>query len=65
PILKSAILSLVALVIALILLQVPASLLGPSDALHVFLIGATLNVPRFLIPGIVVGHLYTRLYGQA
>src|SRR5674476_710993 len=51
PILKSEILSLVALVIALIMVQVAASRLGPSDALHVFLIGAMLNVPRFLFLG--------------
>jgi hypothetical protein len=60
PILKSEILSLVALIIALIVLGVAAS--RTSDALQVFLIGATLNVPRFLIPGIVVGYLYKRLY---
>ena len=61
PILKSEILSLVALVIALIVLQVAAS--RTSDALQVFLIGAMLNVPRFLIPGIVVGYLYKRRNG--
>ena len=61
PILKSEILSLVALVIALIMVQVAASRLGPSDALHVFLIGAMLNVPRFLFLGIVIGYLYRRL----
>jgi heme/copper-type cytochrome/quinol oxidase subunit 2 len=59
PILKSEILSFVALVIALIVLGVAAS--RTSDALQVFLIGATLNVPRFLIPGIIVGYLYKRL----
>ena len=59
PILKSETLSLVALVIALIVLGVAAS--RTSDALQVFLIGAMLNVPRFLIPGIVVGYLYKRL----
>jgi hypothetical protein len=63
PILKSEILSFVALVIALILLGVAASM--TSEALSVFLIGAMLNVPRFLIPGIVVGYLYKRLYGSA
>ena len=63
PILKSEILSFVALFIALILLGVAASM--TSDALSVFLIGAMLNVPRFLIPGIVVGYLYKRLYGPA
>jgi hypothetical protein len=59
PILKSEILSFVALVIALILLLVAAS--RTSDALHVFLIGAMLNVPRFLFVGIVIGYLYDRL----
>jgi len=63
PILKSEILSFVALVIALIVLQVAAS--RTTDALHVFLIGAMLNVPRFLLPGIVVGYLYKRLYRSA
>jgi hypothetical protein len=59
PILKSEIPSFVALVIALILLLVAAS--RTSDALHVFLIGAMLNVPRFLFVGIVIGYLYDRL----
>jgi hypothetical protein len=63
PILKSEILSFVALVIALILLGVAASM--TSDALSVFLIGAMLNGPRFLIPGIVIGYLYDRLNGRA
>ena len=65
PILKSLILSFVALVIALLLLQVAAGRLGPSDALHVFLIGAVGNIPRFLILGIVIGYVYKRLYGSA
>ena len=63
PILKSEILSLVALVIALIVLLVAAS--RTSDALQVFFIGAMLNVPRFLIPGIVVGYLYKRVNERA
>ncbi len=63
PILKSVILSFVAYVIVIILLQVAAS--RTSDALHVFLIGAMLNVPRFLFLGIVIGYLYKRLYGSA
>jgi NhaP-type Na+/H+ or K+/H+ antiporter len=63
PILKSEILSIVALGIALVLLQVAAS--RTSDALHVFLNGAMLNVPRFLFLGIVIGYLYKRLYGSA
>jgi hypothetical protein len=59
PILKSVILSFVALGIVFILLGVAAS--RTSDALHVFLIGAVLNVPRFLFLGIVIGYLYKRL----
>ncbi|MGZ4929231.1 MAG: hypothetical protein ACXV76_13325 [Halobacteriota archaeon] len=64
PILKSLILSFIALVIALLLLQVAAGRLGPSDALHVFLIGAVGNIPRFLILGIVIGYVYKRLCGS-
>jgi hypothetical protein len=56
PILKSTILSLVALCIASILVQVAAS--GTSDAMNVFLIGVVLNLPRFLALGIVIGYLY-------
>ena len=63
PILKSEILSFVALGIVSILLGVAAS--RTSDALHVFRIGAMLNVPRFLILGLVIGYLYKRLYGSA
>jgi hypothetical protein len=61
PILKSAILSFVALAFASILVQVAAS--GTSDALNVFLTGVVLNLPRFLALGIVVGYLYERLNG--
>jgi tetrahydromethanopterin S-methyltransferase subunit D len=65
PILKSVILSFIALVIAIILIQGASSFLRTSDALHYFLIGAMLNVPRFLILGIVIGYLYKRLDGSA
>jgi hypothetical protein len=67
PILKSAILGFVALVIATILIDVPRSFLlpGPSDALHYFLIGIIFNVARFLFLGLVIGYLYKRLYGSA
>lgn len=61
PILKSVILSFIALVIATILLEAPASF-RTSDALYYFLIGTMLNVPRFLVLGIVIGYLYKRLY---
>jgi hypothetical protein len=67
PILKSAILGFVALVIATILIDVPRSFLlpGPSDALHYFLICIIFNVARFLFLGLVIGYLYKRLYGSA
>jgi len=61
PILKSVILSFIALVIATILLEAPASF-RTSDALYYFLFGTMLNVPRFLFVGVVIGYLYKRLY---
>ena len=63
PILKSVILSFVPYVINLILLGVAAS--RTSDAQHIFLIGAVLQVPSYLALGIVIGYLYKRLYGSA
>jgi len=67
PILKSAILSFIALVIAILLIDVPQSFLlpGPSNALYYFLIGVMFNVARFLVLGVVVGHLYDKLNGGA
>jgi len=61
PILKSLILSIIALVIGTILLEAPASF-GTSDALYYFLFGTILNVPRFLFVGVVIGYLYKKLY---
>jgi hypothetical protein len=63
PILKSVILGFVALGIVSILVGIAAS--RTSDALHIFLIGVTFNIPRFLVLGIVIGYLYKRLYGSA
>ena len=59
PILRSVILSFVPYVINLILLGVAAT--RTSDALHIFLIGAALNVPTYFILGIVVGYLCNRI----
>jgi len=59
PILTSVILSFVVLGINFILLGVAAN--RTSDALHVFLIGVMLNIPRYLFFGVVVGYLYKRL----
>jgi hypothetical protein len=65
PILKSVIISLIALVIMTILNLVPHSFLGQRDVLHYFLIGIMLDAPRFLFLGIVIGYLYKRLYRSA
>jgi len=66
PIPKSVILSFVALVIAIILIDVPRSFLlpGPGDALYYFLIGVMFNAARFCFLGLVIGSLYKRLYGS-
>jgi heme A synthase len=65
PILKSVILSLVALIVATLLIEVPAkSLTATSDPLRYFLIGAVFNVLRFLALGVVIGYLYDRLDGR-
>ena len=61
PMLKSGILSFISLIIAVILIDVPQSFFGMSnafDALYYFLIGVTFNAARFLLLGIVIGYLY-------
>jgi Na+/phosphate symporter len=61
PILKSMILSFIALIIAVILIDVPQSFFGmrnSSAALYYFLIGVMFNGARFLLLGIVIGYLY-------
>lgn len=60
PMLKAEILTGVALGAASVVIQGAASALT-NDGLHWFLIGAILNVPRFLTLGLVVGYLYKRL----
>jgi hypothetical protein len=58
PILKSIILSSIALILFTILLEVPAKFLtNMNDAIHYFLIGTLFNVLRILALGIVVGYL--------
>jgi hypothetical protein len=62
PILKSVILSFIALIIVTILLEGPSRFLTPTvDALRYFLIGTLFNVLRILALGIVVGYVYDRL----
>jgi hypothetical protein len=65
PILKSTMLSFIALVIATILIDVPRTFLGPNHALYYFFIGVMFNVARFLFLGLVIGYLYKRLFESA
>ncbi len=62
PIIKSVILSTVALVVAILLIDVPMSLHGKGNAIYYFLIGVFFNAVRFLLLGLVIGCLYKRLY---
>ena len=61
PIPKALILSFVALVI----IEVLSTLINPSNASVYLLIDTGMNVPRFLVLGMVIGHLYDRLNGGA
>lgn len=66
PVLKSLILSFVALIIATMLIEAPSSFLtNTSDSWRYFLIGAMFNVLRILALGIVIGYLYDKLIGGA
>jgi hypothetical protein len=65
PILKSVQLSSVALVIAIILIDVPQSFHGQSNVLYYFLIGVMFNVVRFLLLGLAIGYLFKRLNRSA
>ena len=62
PVLKSVILSSIALLIAICLIDVPVILQEPRASLYFFLIGVIFNAIRFLFLGIAVGYLYKRLY---
>ena len=57
PILKSLFLSIIALIIATILIELPSSFAAESNVLRYFLIGALFNVLRILALGIVIGLL--------
>jgi hypothetical protein len=59
PIQRSVLLSLVALVIAILLVDVPQSFLlaGARGSLYYFLIGAIFNAARFLALGLMIGYL--------
>ncbi len=61
PILKSVMLSSIALIAVTILFQGPAGLLTPSDALRYFLIGTSFNAVRILALGVAIGCLLKRM----
>lgn len=61
PILRSVILSSIALVIAVILFDVPMLLQMQGAPLYYFLIGVLFNAVRFLLLGISVGYLNKRI----
>jgi len=61
PILKSMILSSIALGIVVILIDVPMIMHASNDELYYFLIGVAFNTARFLLLGIAIGYLYKRM----
>ena len=61
PILKALILSFV----AMLMIEVLSTLVNPSNASVYLLIDTGMNVPRFLVLGMVIGHLYDKLNGGA
>ena len=61
PILKSLILSFVALVV----IEVLSTFGNPSNAYVYLLVDTVMNIPRILALGIVIGYLYKKLHGQA
>jgi hypothetical protein len=62
PITKSGLLSLTALVIAVVLIDVPQSFFGSGHTveLYYFLVGGMFNLVRFLCLGLAIGYLYKR-----
>lgn len=63
PIFKSLLLSSIALVIAIILIDVPMISQGKNDSFYFFFIGVMFNAARFLFLGISIGYFYKRLDG--
>jgi hypothetical protein len=60
PVLKSLMLSCVALVVVTVVLEGPARFSMTGDSLRYFLVGALINVLRILTLGIAVGYVYKR-----
>ncbi len=63
PILKSVILSFIALIFVTVLIEAPAkALTTTSNPLRYFLIAALINVLRILALGLAIGYLYDRVH---
>jgi hypothetical protein len=65
PILKSVILTCIALILVTIMIGGPSSFLVMGNVLRYFIIGTVFNVLRFLALGIGIGLLYDNLNGGA
>ncbi len=66
PIQKAVILSLIALVVLTIILEVPSKFLTNTyDALHFFLIGLLFNMLRIPALGLAVGYQYRRRHANS
>jgi hypothetical protein len=65
PVLKSVRLSTIALVFAIVLIDVPQSFHGQVDVLYYFFIGVLFNTVRFLLLGFSIGYLYKRWHRPA
>ena len=63
PIRKSVILSAIALVIAIVLVDVPMILHAPNTPVDFFLLGVVFNATRFILLGFIIGYLYKKLSG--
>jgi hypothetical protein len=49
----------------MVMIEVLSTLVNPNNASVYLLIDTGMNTPRFFALGIVVGHLYKRLYRSA
>ena len=64
PILKSVIITFIALILVTLLIGGPSNFLATGNVLRYFLIGTIFNVIRILALGIVIGDLYARRNGS-
>lgn len=65
PLSKSVKLSFVALIIAIVLIDLPQSFQGQIDTFYYFLIGVMFNLVRFLFLGLAIGFLYRKFHTTA